>query len=68
MADRYFGVKYQVVDDLREELDPKLLDEEYMKSIKPFLAAVFNGRTDTKDLIKEVEPHEVNPRCLKSVN
>jgi len=66
LAEKYEGVKYKVLDDLKGILMPQILegiDEEYFQKL-------FEGRNPKeriKSLLRPLEDWEVNDHCIRSI-
>ena len=67
VAERKFNVKYTTLDDLK----PRLVKEIYedLDSFKKVFKMIFHSLDPpVKDLMRELKPHEINDRCLKSIS
>ena len=67
VAERRGIATYKVFDDIREHLHPSIL--EGLDGYDTTMKLLFKGKTkiEVKDLLKPLEPWEINQRCLKSI-
>jgi hypothetical protein len=65
VTERYFGIKYIVLDDFKKDLDPEVQNDENVRKMMPDFKSMFvtkkNGSIDL------TQPVQVNKRCLRSI-
>jgi len=65
---RRFKIDYTCFDDIKEDLDPKWLDEKEKEKFRPKMKMIFGDNYDPEELLRQLQPHEVNDKCLRSIN
>ena len=65
VVERRFGLKYKTLDDLKPFLLPQFFDESVKERI-PVLNLIYGS--NPSNINRELLPHEINFKCLKSVN
>lgn len=68
MTERRFGIKYTVLDDLRPYILPQFLDPKVLKDFMPYMDMIYGKNHAVRDLLRPLRPHEIDLKCLKSVN
>lgn len=67
VAERTSGIKYTVLDDIKDTLHPSIMEDidNYDETMK----LLYKGREkkNYKELLRPLNPWEVNLRCLRSL-
>jgi hypothetical protein len=65
---RRFKIDYVCFDDIKDELDPKWLDEKEKAKFRPKMKMIFGDNFKSEAILRDLLPHEVNDKCLRSIN
>jgi len=60
-------MEFKCLDDLKQK---KTLQPEYYENIEgflPFFEMIYGPNSTYKDVMRELEPHESNLHCLRSI-
>ena len=67
VAERRFGIKYVVLDDLLPHLLERFKDPIALEKFKPTMKKIYGENPCAKEINRELKPYEVNERCLNSL-
>lgn len=66
IADTKFNVKYKVLDDFKDKLDPSFMGENLDK-IRPHLQRVYGKNPTFEQVSAPLKPHQFNVKCMRSI-